>query len=29
MDITGQQINQPVQQYQWKNQQQMFSKSSV
>lgn len=25
MDITGQQVNQPIQQYQWKNQQPMFS----
>lgn len=26
MDVTGQQVNQPIQQYQWKNQQPMFSK---
>jgi len=25
MDITGQQVNQPLQQYQWKNQQPIFS----
>jgi len=25
MDITGQQVNQPIQQYQWKNQQPIFS----
>lgn len=29
MDITGSQLNQPMQQYQWKNQQPMFSKSQV
>lgn len=28
LDIPGQQVNQPVP-YQWKNQQQMFSKSSI
>jgi len=25
IDITGQQVNQPIQQYQWKNQQPIFS----
>lgn len=29
MDITGPQLNQPMQQYQWKNQQPMFSKSNI
>lgn len=29
MDITGPQLNQPMQQYQWKNQPPMFGKSSV
>ncbi|VVC37854.1 Hypothetical protein CINCED_3A016074 [Cinara cedri] len=29
MDITGQQINQPMQQYQWKNQPQVFSSNNL
>lgn len=29
MDIAGQQVNQPIQQYQWKNQQPIFSQLEI